>query len=1070
MPAHLALFVPGLPAVAKFVAGQLKDPAMKALALDPLSKALYRGLETFLVLFEHEYQVHEALPSLLAESTKESVSVFLKAEAVQQVLSGPFRNPNSFDVSALPAVWNELRASNGEKLISLPVGFDWDALGASYLEAVRAIVSETPQLREMWQANSVDDIRRATEAIRGVAPRFTVEKYRRALVEEFGTLKLSVMRADQDGGLGDRAVSLQKVYVRQRVKEAFPPQNLSRDYLRRLEAELHLHGLLENTALEDLAAQYERAPVIPIGDVLADSSCQRLVILGDPGLGKSTLLQHLALEWAEQTSTSTSMPFFVELRKYTRDHSRPKSFLEFLEKGTWSHCHLPQGELDRHLRDGHVVVFFDGLDEVFEETLRGNITAEIISFARDYPRARVIVTTRVIGFAIGSPNPEQFRSAGFRQFTLQYFDDPEIQEFVQRWYSTAIPDQSEGDELAERLIRTVSESNAIRELAGNPLLLTMMALLNRRKHLPRERVKVYEACAELLVEGWDAARHLDRSAYLVHDDKVEILQRIAYEMQHEREGLRGNMLSETRLKSILVAALQDRNIQNPRMAAQRIVIGLTERDFMLCFVGDEQFSFVHRTFLEYFCAKEYKSHLENASGKDELCALFGSRWSEDAWQEVLRLICAMVGPDLAATLVRELLSAKTNESGWKAILLTAECVNEIRQIGKVEAERDSARRELVSLLGMSADDLSDVETETVISIRVGAIERLARFWQDDITRDLLYTTAGDTYWKVRWASVEGLAKYWRTGSTRQWMMEQADTQKWGLRQAVFHGIAFGWPDERTRHFLLEQIDSQDEKVPFRTAIIELSQRWPTETSREWLVHTATHHKLAEARAAAIHEIGSRWQDDAARNWIIERVEHDEHLDGKLAAVTTLAEIWTDKATMELITQLSHHKQDNIADATVLGIALTHRTDSIRRLLLDRMSISKDGDLRARLVSALVWGWPSDSNRELLVDWATQDKQGKVRWIAVRELIRNWPDETTREIAMERAINDQGSSARRYVLSQLPRYWPDERTKLLLLDRFANDPAPTVRREARDSLIREWPDDPAVESLRNQSEG
>ena len=40
-------------------------------------------------------------------------------------------------------------------------------------------------------------------------------------------------------------------------------------------------------------------------------------------------------------------------------------------------------------------------------------------------------------------------------------------------------------------------------LPRNPLLLTMMAILSRNQDLPRDRNKLYEKCAELLLKNWD---------------------------------------------------------------------------------------------------------------------------------------------------------------------------------------------------------------------------------------------------------------------------------------------------------------------------------------------------------------------------------------------------------------------------------------------------------------------------------------------------------------------------------------------------------------------------------------
>jgi len=47
----------------------------------------------------------------------------------------------------------------------------------------------------------------------------------------------------------------------------------------------------------------------------------------------------------------------------------------------------------------------------------------------------------------------------------------------------------------------------IRQLAGNPLLLTLMAVLARTKDLPHDLLRIYEEATDLLLEHWDSLPH-----------------------------------------------------------------------------------------------------------------------------------------------------------------------------------------------------------------------------------------------------------------------------------------------------------------------------------------------------------------------------------------------------------------------------------------------------------------------------------------------------------------------------------------------------------------------------------
>jgi len=81
--------------------------------------------------------------------------------------------------------------------------------------------------------------------------------------------------------------------------------------------------------------------------------------------------------------------------------------------------------------------------------------------------------------------------------TLEDFDDVQTRSFLQRWHSVAEEDPKERVRLQAQLERALDESRAIRDLSGNPLLLTMMAILNRNQDLPRDRVELYREASRV---------------------------------------------------------------------------------------------------------------------------------------------------------------------------------------------------------------------------------------------------------------------------------------------------------------------------------------------------------------------------------------------------------------------------------------------------------------------------------------------------------------------------------------------------------------------------------------------
>jgi predicted NACHT family NTPase len=112
-----------------------------------------------------------------------------------------------------------------------------------------------------------------------------------------------------------------------------------------------------------------------------------------------------------------------------------------------------------------------------------------------------------------------------------------------------VPFARDVDTKRELLARAIADSAAIRQLAGNPLLLTMMAILNRTQDLPRDRVRLYEKCAELLLHHWKAKDALDADpvlcgATLDFTDKRNLMLRVARAMQTSERGLAGNLIEK----------------------------------------------------------------------------------------------------------------------------------------------------------------------------------------------------------------------------------------------------------------------------------------------------------------------------------------------------------------------------------------------------------------------------------------------------------------------------------------------------------------------------------------------
>ena len=224
--------------------------------------------------------------------------------------------------------------------------------------------------------------------------------------------------------------------------------------------------------------------------------------------------------------------------------------------------------------------------------------------------------------------------------------------------------------LLERLQQAIGESKAIRELAGNPLLLTMMAILNRNQELPRFRAKLYEEASKVLLHKWDfevkEKLNNDKIDPRSIDEEVKqsICGRIAYKMQSSSKKLAGNIISRDDLRQTITDSLSGLMGTGATACAKLMVEQLRERNFILCFLGgynEDYYAFVHRTFLEYFCAWEFVRQFEKQRTLElnGLIQIFREHWRDESWHEVLRLMAGM----LDAKFTGEILEYLIGENG-----------------------------------------------------------------------------------------------------------------------------------------------------------------------------------------------------------------------------------------------------------------------------------------------------------------------------------------------------------------------------------------------------------------------
>jgi predicted NACHT family NTPase len=872
---------------------------------EPLDLAAGKAIKSFLEIFQDCLDDTDLEDQAIANYT-DSIKQLLQDKSVLQALGEPFQEEDSYlDNKTLQATWTRLN------LLALPDEFDWDKLAKKYLRKVRAIYQESDELKEILKIQLQQETADSVRQIAGIQTNFDLIKYQETILEKYGNLKLESL--DSSGYIYDKELKIYQIFIPQNVKECqeYLPQvyELPKDLQRKLEEQGDLAGEISLEELERYQRAYTNQQIKSVLEVIADDQYKYLVILGDPGAGKSTLLQYLAVEWAKlppKELPSHPITLLIELRSYIQDFNqqRCQNFVEFIHKGSNWVCHLDQIELDKRLKRGSVRILFDGLDEVFDPQQRERAIAQIHNFTQTYPQAKVIVTSRIIGY-----KPRQLKDAEFHHFMLQDLELTQIEDFLEKWhnltYNEATDSQKKQDR-QQRISKAIQESPAIQQLAANPLLLTMMAILNRNQDLPRDRAKLYERSSELLLYQWDVeAKLLEdpelKSVDIDYQDKQAMLRQVAHFMQATEKGLAGNLISQEDLKTVLIRYLQSIEVKAPRKVARLMIEQLRTRNFILCDIGSNYYAFVHRTFLEYFCAWSYIWQLEaqKITIEEIKTEVFGNHWQDESWHEVLRLIAGMILDPKNVGEIIEYLMAQPGESA--DLLLAADCLAEVRNRKAIAKTADSLLERLKEF-AYQVSQFGDKPTDfKLVILSAKVIKAVATNWKNDpntlIWLQQLIQSDDDHYY-ARSIAVQLLAQGWHehpdTLTILQQIIQSGD--HWYVRRIVVGELARGWHDHPDTLPILQQIIQSDDNILVRnTALKELARGWhdypDTLTILQQIIQSDDDGVVVNT---ALEELARGWHEHPDTLTILQQIiQSDDSWFNRTTVVQLLAQGWHD---------------------------------------------------------------------------------------------------------------------------------------------------------------------------------
>ncbi len=340
---------------------------------------------------------------------------------------------------------------------------------------------------------------------------------------------------------------------------------------------------------------------------LNDEATVRLVVLGEPGSGKTTLCKYLARQLA--ADSKGKLPLLLPFRRYVQ-RQVDQGILEFLRDHLAAELalELDLATLTGWLADGEAVLLLDGMDEVGDPLQRATMRDRILAFCGAWPKTSLLLTSRSAGY------DEVRLTAPFRHWRLEPFCDQAQEHFARRWYQAQDLPADQAEERANLLIAGLRNSSAARELARNPLLATLLALVHQgQSSLPRQRLELFKKCLETMLVTWPAQRgrpfkggspaELQRwLAWL-----AAWFQAVRAGQASDRDFLaegpqRGLMVKSGTLQSVLSKELARAEVAQAETFAQALIDHFVRATGVLVEPAAGYLGFVHLQLMEYLAA------------------------------------------------------------------------------------------------------------------------------------------------------------------------------------------------------------------------------------------------------------------------------------------------------------------------------------------------------------------------------------------------------------------------------------------------------------------------------------
>jgi len=459
--------------------------------------------------------------------------------------------------------------------------------------------------------------------------------------------------------------------------------------------------------------------------------------------------------------------------------------------------------------------------------------------------------------------------------------------------------------------------------------------------------------------------------------------------------------------------LREQGFSEPREKANRLIQQLRDRNFILCYRGADTYGFMHRTFLEYFCAVEIVDRFEKQRTltfeqlRDEV---FGQHWQDETWHEVLRLICGMLDPKITEKFI--LLLINKQQEDFKNVFMAAECFSEV---SNKEAIKDTSEQ-LQARLKKLAEYEKRPEIEYAVEYASKQLDVFGYFgnlkYKSFHNMDIFEWH--DVVISVRYAAIELIGQIWKNNeSTFKWLKECTESDSnWVAVCSAIQQLTKEWKDKPETFFIIKKFANLDVESAFsnvqEVAIGEFTNWIESQETVEIIKKIAGCNKNFRGRWRALKELSKCYKSHSEDlfTFLLDRAENDPFVP----------------------LHSSSRNPRQAALETILDCYTEH--PNALAFIMNRAENDSDGRVRSYILSKLPIYWEEEpSVFDFLCQRAVSDayqtdevKRLNPRKAALESLLTHYPTNLkTLELLRDRALNDPDEQLREWAKEQLAKW-------------------------------------------------